>query len=260
MNTIGSSVKTFIDPATASLSHVVTAPGPNGHRHCAIIDPVLNYEPVSGQISTRSADRLIAYIESAGLSVTWLLETQVHNQLSAATYLKSKLGGQIGISAQSAQAQADSQPFDHSFADNERFAIGRLEAVAWFTPGHSPTGMSYIMGDAAFIGDTLLMPDVGTGRCDLPSGDAHALYRSIQRIFTLPASTRLYMSHDDTAPGGPEDEYVWFTTVGEQQRRNIHIHTGITEDDFVSFRDECDARLAPPHLLPAVQLPNYAGA
>lgn len=264
-------IKAFFDPDTYTVSYVVADPAT---RQCAIIDSVLDYEPNSGRTKTQSADQLIAYIKDNALTVEWILETHAHaDHLSAAPYLKAQLGGQTGIGQHITHVQQvfgqlfnaeagfhhDGSQFDRLFADNETFTIGNLTAKALHTPGHTPACMSYLIGeDAVFVGDTLFMPDYGTARCDFPGGDARILYRSIQRILALPESTRIFLCHDYKAPG--RDEYCWETTVGDEKHHNVHVHEGISEDDFVRMRSERDATLDMPRLiLPSVQVNMRAG-
>ncbi|MEZ5590112.1 MAG: MBL fold metallo-hydrolase [Gammaproteobacteria bacterium] len=264
-------IKAFFDPDTYTVSYVVADPDT---RQCAIIDSVLDYEPNSGRTKTQSADQLIAYIKANTLTVEWILETHAHaDHLSAAPYLKAQLGGRTGIGQHITQVQQvfgqlfnagagfhhDGSQFDRLLADNETFTIGKLTAKALHTPGHTPACMSYLIGDdAVFVGDTLFMPDYGTARCDFPGGDARVLYRSIQRILALPESTRIFLCHDYKAPG--RDEYCWETTVGDEKHHNVHVHEGISEDDFVRMRSERDATLDMPRLiLPSVQVNMRAG-
>jgi glyoxylase-like metal-dependent hydrolase (beta-lactamase superfamily II) len=263
-------IKAFFDEDTYTVSYVVADPE---SRHCAIIDSVLDYDPDSGRTRTKSADEIVAYVTAHQLSADWILETHAHaDHLSAAPYLKEKLGARTGIGEHITHVQQvfgklfnagsefrrDGGQFDHLFTDNETFTIGTLTAKALHTPGHTPACMTYLIGDAAFVGDTLFMPDYGTARCDFPGGDAATLYRSIQQIFTLPDETRLFMCHDYKAPG--RDEYRWETTVGDEKQRNIHVHEGIDEDRFVRMRNERDATLAMPRLiLPSVQVNMRAG-
>jgi glyoxylase-like metal-dependent hydrolase (beta-lactamase superfamily II) len=263
-------VQSFYDPATSTVSHVVhDAPG----TACAIIDPVLDFDPRSGRTSMASADRLLAYLADNRLDLAWILETHVHaDHLTAAPYLKSRAGGRIAIGAgvvavqrhfaavfnADAQLRPDGSQFDHLFADGEGFAIGLLEARVVATPGHTPCCVTYLVGDAAFCGDTLFMPDGGTARCDFPGGDARLLYRSLRRLLDLPGETRIHVCHD-YQPGGREP--AWVATVAEQRARNIHIHDGIDEAAFVALRTGRDAGLALPALLiPAVQVNMRAGA
>ncbi len=264
-------IKTFFDEATFTATHMVWDPET---RTAAIIDSVKDYDPKSGRTSTASADALIAFAESRELHVDWILETHVHaDHLTAAPYLKEKLGGKIAIGARIDKVQGvfkkvfnaedgfatDGRQFDRLFADGDSFMIGKLEAHVIDTPGHTPAYSTYVIGDAAFVGDTLFMPDFGTARCDFPGGDARQLYRSIQKILTLPPETRLFLCHDYKAPG--RDAYAWETSVAEQRAKNIHVHKGIREDDFVKMRSERDKTLEMPVLiLPSVQVNMRAGA
>lgn len=266
-------VEGFFDPATSTISYLVFDPLT---RHCAIIDSVLDYDPKSGRTSTASADRLAARVRELGATVDWILETHVHaDHLSAAPYLKARLGGLLGIGAHITEVQEvfgelfnagpdmarDGRQFDHLFADNESFTIGAMSCRALHTPGHTPACMTYIVDDglhrAAFVGDTLFMPDYGTARCDFPGGDAHALFHSINRVLSLPADTLLYMCHD-YQPGGRDVLYV--STVADEREHNIHVRNGISEAQFVAARTERDATLPLPVLiLPAVQVNMRAG-
>ena len=263
-------VKGFFDPDTFTVSYAVKDPASNS---VALVDSVLDYDPASGRTKTASADALIKHVRDNGLSVEWILETHVHaDHLSAAPYLREKLGGRIGIGGDVVQVQQgfgklfnaeagfarDGSQFDHLFKDGETFAIGSLAGRAMHTPGHTPACMTYVIDDAAFVGDTLFMPDYGTARCDFPGGDAATLFRSIQRIFALPPQTRLFMCHDYKAPG--RDEYRWETTVAAEKAGNIHVHDGIAEADFVAMRRARDATLSMPRLiLPSVQVNMRAG-
>ncbi len=263
-------VGSFFDPATNTVSYVVKDPE---SQACAIIDPVLDYDPKSGRTTTRSADQIVAYVRKHKLDVDWLLETHAHaDHLSAAPYLKEKLGGRTGVGEPIAKVQQifksvfniekeflpDGSQFDHLFADGETFAIGGLEVRAIHTPGHTPACMTYVMGDAAFVGDTLFMPDFGTARADFPGGDAATLYKSIQKVLSLPDDTRLFMCHDYKAPG--RNEYAWETTVAEERAGNIHVGAGKSEDEFVAMRTARDATLEMPTLLlPSVQVNIRAG-
>jgi glyoxylase-like metal-dependent hydrolase (beta-lactamase superfamily II) len=263
-------VKSFFDPDTFTVSYVVSDPAT---RHAAIIDSVLDYCPASGRTQTRSADAIIEFVRKAGLTIDWILETHVHaDHMSAAPYIKSKLGGTIGIGENVRAVQdvfgelfdagpgfaRDGSQFDHLFKDGERFNIGSIEAEAIWTPGHTPACMVYHIGDMAVVGDTLFMPDFGTARCDFPGGDAATLYRSVQKIFALPDETRLFMCHDYMAPG--REVFKWETTVGEEKASNIHIKAGTSEADFVKMRTERDATLSMPTLiLPSVQVNMSAG-
>lgn len=263
-------VTAFFDEATFTVSYIVAEPE---SRHAAIIDPVLDYDPKAGRTATASADRILDHVRTQGLTVDWILETHVHaDHLSAAAYLHDRLGAPIGIGAHVCTVQRtfarifntgpdfvpDGRAFDHLFHDGERFRIGALEGEVMHTPGHTPACITYVIGDAAFVGDTLFMPDYGTARADFPGGDAHALYRSIRRILALPPETRLFLCHDYKAPG--RDEYVWETTVAAQRARNVHIHDGVSEEDFVRLRTTRDKELAMPVLiLPSVQVNMRAG-
>lgn len=263
-------VSAFFDEATYTVSYVVADPATGA---AAIIDPVLGFDPKSGRTSTAPADRLIETVRAKKLKIVWILETHAHaDHLSAAPYLKEKLGGRTGIGEHIRDVQkvfkalfnaepafaTDGSQFDHLFADGERFAIGSLEAQALHTPGHTPADMTYIVGDAAFVGDTLFMPDYGTARCDFPGGDARRLYRSIRRILDLPPRTRLFTCHDYKAPG--RDRYAWESTVAQQRAQNIHVHDGVAEDDFVALRKARDATLDVPQLLlPSIQINMRAG-
>ena len=262
-------IQPFFDPATWTVSYVVHQAGSAG---CAIIDPVLDFDPKAGRTSTASAEKLVAYVREHGLAVEWILETHAHaDHRSAAPWLRRQLGGRIAIGERIRGVQnvfkklfnlepefhPDGSQFDHLFADGERFAIGALAAEAIHVPGHTPADMAYRIGDAVFVGDTLFMPDVGTARCDFPGGDAHDLYRSIRRLLALPDDTRLFMCHDYPPEGR---EPAWETTVGAQREHNIHMHDGVTEDEFVAMRRLRDATLAMPTLiLPSVQVNIRAG-
>lgn len=263
-------VEAFFDPATYTYSYVVSDPTTG---HCAIIDSVLDYDPASGHTSCKSAERLIAYVREQTLTVEWLLETHVHaDHLSAAQYLKRQLGGQLVIGDQITSVQytfgklfnvgsefaTDGRQFDRLLKDGECFLIGGIEAHAIHTPGHTPACMTYLIGDAGFVGDTLFMPDYGTARCDFPGGDARKLFQSIQKLFELPDDTRLFMCHDYKAPG--RDVYRNETTIAEQRAHNVHVHQGTSEADFVAMRQARDATLGMPTLiLPSVQVNMRAG-
>lgn len=262
-------VKTFFDEATFTATHVVWDPKT---REAAIIDSVKDYDPKSGRSATDSADAVVAYVKKQDLTVTWILETHVHaDHLTAAPYLKKKLGGRIGIGSHidavqgvfkkvfnaEADFATDGRQFDHLFEDGEAFQIGELKGIVLHTPGHTPACITYVVADTAFVGDTLFMPDYGTARCDFPGGDARQLYRSIQRILALPPDTRLFLCHD-YAPNGRG--YEWETTVAAEREKNIHVHNGTTEDDFVAMRSERDKQLSMPVLiLPSVQVNMRAG-
>lgn len=262
-------VQAFFDPATWTVSYVVfDAPG----GHCALVDSVLDYDAKSGRTKTVSADQLINFVKEQGLTVDWILETHAHaDHLSAAPYLRRALGGKIAIGGNITQVQnvfkgifnlepefhPDGKQFDHLFQDGEVFAIGELTAKAMSVPGHTPACMAYQVDDAVFVGDTLFMPDVGTARCDFPGGDAHTLYRSMRKLLSLPPETRLFMCHDYPPA---ERQAQWETTVAEQRAKNIHIHDGVSEEDFVALRTKRDALLAMPVLiLPSVQVNIRAG-
>lgn len=263
-------VESFFDEATNTVSHIVADPASG---KAAIVDSVLDFDPASGRTRTDSADRLIAHVKANRLTVEWVLETHIHaDHLSAAPYLLEKLGGKLAVGAAIAQVQhtfgdlfnaepgfaRDGSQFHHLFQDNETFRLGGIEARAIHTPGHTPACMTYVIGDAAFVGDTLFMPDYGTARCDFPGGDARQLYRSIRKIFALTPQTRLFLCHDYKAPG--RDEYRWETSVAEERASNIHVHDGVTEEDFVAMRTARDATLSMPRLiLPSVQVNMRAG-
>ena len=262
-------VKAFFDPATWTVSYVVfDAPG----GHCALVDSVLDYDPKSGRTRTDSADQLIAFVREQNLTVDWILETHAHaDHLSAAPYLRKHLGGKIAIGGKITQVQnvfkgifhlepefaTNGSQFDHLFEDGDTFAIGALQAQALSVPGHTPACMAYQVGDAVFVGDTLFMPDVGTARCDFPGGNAHTLYQSVRKLLSLPPETRLFMCHD-YPPEGREAQ--WECTVADQRARNIHVHDGVSEAEFVAMRTKRDAGLAMPVLiLPSVQVNIRAG-
>ncbi|KJA11584.1 beta-lactamase [Acidovorax temperans] len=262
-------VKAFFDPATWTVSYVVfDAPG----GHCALVDSVLDYDPKSGRTRPDSADQLIAFVREQNLTVDWILETHAHaDHLSAAPYLRKHLGGKIAIGSKITQVQnvfkgifhlepefaTNGSQFDHLFEDGDTFAIGALQAQALSVPGHTPACMAYQVGDAVFVGDTLFMPDVGTARCDFPGGNAHTLYQSVRKLLSLPPETRLFMCHD-YPPEGREAQ--WECTVADQRARNIHVHDGVSEAEFVAMRTKRDAGLAMPVLiLPSVQVNIRAG-
>ena len=263
-------VQAFFDTDTYTVSYVVRDPKSNA---CAIIDSVLDFDPASGRTGHASADKIIEHVKREGLSVEWILETHAHaDHLSAAPYLQAALGGRIAIGADIVAVQrvfgalfglgADFTPngrqFDHLFTDGERFQIGELEAVVLHTPGHTPACVSYVVGDAVFVGDTLFMPDYGTARCDFPGGDAATLFASVRRLLSLPPETRMFLCHDYLAPG--RTDYRWETTVGEQKAANVHLHDGVAEAEFVQKRRARDATLAMPRLiLPSIQVNIRAG-
>ncbi len=262
-------VKGFFDPVTSTISYVVADPA---SKRAAIIDSVLDYDPKAGRTSTHSADAVITYVREQGVSIDWHLETHAHaDHLSAAPYLKEKLGGQIAVGEHIATVQqtfkkifnaeaafaTDGRQFDHLFRDGETFRIGELSARVMHTPGHTPACVTFVIGDVAFVGDTLFMPDYGTARCDFPGGDARTLYRSIHKLFALPAHTKLYMCHD-YQPGGRAP--LWQTTVAQERENNIHVHQGVSEDAFVAMRTARDKTLDMPVLiLPSVQVNMRAG-
>ena len=262
-------VKAFFDPATWTVSYVVfDAPG----GHCALVDSVLDYDPKSGRTRTDSADQLIAFVREQNLTVDWILETHAHaDHLSAAPYLRKHLGGKTAIGGKITQVQnvfkgifhlepefaTNGSQFDHLFEDGDTFAIGTLQAQALSVPGHTPACMAYQVGDAVFVGDTLFMPDVGTARCDFPGGNAHTLYQSVRKLLSLPPETRLFMCHDYPPEGRAAQ---WECTVADQRARNIHVHDGVSEAEFVAMRTKRDAGLAMPVLiLPSVQVNIRAG-
>ncbi len=262
-------VRAFFDQATWTMTYVVKDPHSTA---CAIVDSVLDFDAASGRTTTDSADKVIAMVQSEGLDVEWILETHVHaDHLSAAPYLHKALGGRIGIGAHITDVQEifgnlfnaepefrrDGSQFDQLFKEGDTFEIGGLHAEALHTPGHTPACMAYHIGDALFVGDTLFMPDFGTARCDFPGGDARVLYQSIQKLLAFPPETRLFMCHD-YMPGGRELRYE--STVAEQKASNIHVHDGISEDEFVKMRSEKDQTLDMPKLiLPSVQVNMRAG-
>jgi glyoxylase-like metal-dependent hydrolase (beta-lactamase superfamily II) len=257
-------VQGFFDPATATISYVVHEV--EGHK-AAIIDPVLDYDPRTARTSTRSATRLLDYVRKHELQVDWILETHAHaDHLSAAQELRRELGAGVAIGEHICDVQAhfahffeietevkaDGRQFDRLFCEGDTFTIGTLQGRVMYTPGHTPACVTYVIGDAAFVGDTLFMPDYGTARTDFPGGEARLLYRSIQRILQLPPATRLFMCHD-YQPGGREP--YWETTVGDQRRGNLMVKDGISEDEFVRMRKARDATLAAPALiLPSLQV------
>src|SRR5690554_2202479 len=263
-------VTPFFDEPTNTFSYVVQDPD---SAACAIIDSVLDFDYAAGRTDVRSADEIIAFIRDNRLEVAWILETHVHaDHLSAAPYLNEVLGGKTAIGANITVVQEvfgkafnagtefarDGSQFDRLFNEGDIFAIGNLEGRVLHTPGHTPACLTYVIGDAAFVGDTLFMPDYGTARCDFPGGDARTLYQSIQKVLALPDTTRLFLCHDYKAPG--RDEYCHATTVAEQRAHNVHVHTGIDENAFVKMRNERDATLDMPRLiLPSVQVNMRAG-
>lgn len=263
-------IKSFFDEPTNTVSYVVHDPE---SRCAAIIDSVLDYDPASGRTSFSSADAVIAYVTEKELTIDWLLETHAHaDHLSAAPYLKNKFGGKIAIGREIIHVQnvfgkifnegtefaRDGSEFDHLFEDGDQFEIGAIRATALHVPGHTPADLAYAIGDAVFTGDTLFMPDYGTARADFPGGDSRMLFRSIRRLMELPDQTRLFHCHDYKAVG--RDNFAWETTVGAQRVGNVHVHEGVSEDDFVVMRDARDATLSMPTLiLPSIQVNMRGG-
>lgn len=262
-------IQAFYDPATWTVSYVVFD---ESGGNCAIIDPVLDYDPKSGRTGTHSVDKLIAFIRERRLSVEWILETHAHaDHLSSADYLKHQVGGKTGIGDHIPAVQKtfkkifnlgdefvpDGHHFDHLFADGELFSVGNLTGKAISVSGHTPADLAYQFDDAVFVGDTLFMPDIGTARADFPGGDAHQLFHSIRKILALPSTTRLFMCHD--YPPATRTA-VWESTVAQQRARNIHVHDNIDENAFVSMRNRRDATLEMPNLLlPSIQVNIRAG-
>ena len=267
---MGPKVKAFFDPQTNTISYVVR--DPNGHA-AAVIDSVLDFDHASGTTQTSSADKIIAYAKEEALDIQWLLESHVHaDHLSAAPYIQEKLGGKIGIGNnitlvqdtfgkvfnEGTEFQRDGSQFDQLFDHGDVFHIGQMRVDVLHTPGHTPACLTYVIEDAAFVGDTLFMPDFGTARCDFPGGSSQTLYESIQKILALPDETKIFVGHDYKAPG--RDEYSWETTVGEQRKKNIHIGGDVKAEAFVKLRDERDAKLAMPKLIvPSLQINMRAG-
>lgn len=262
-------IRAFFDEPTNTVSYLVWDPET---KKAAVIDPVLDYDHKSGEVDVRSADAILKAVEDEDLRIVWALETHAHaDHLSGAPYIKAKTGARIGIGEHIKDVQrifrpvfnatdlkTDGRDFDRLFADGEHFAIGGLDVEVLYTPGHTPADVSYKIADAVFVGDTLFMPDYGTARADFPGGDAHKLYRSIRRLLSLPPETRLFMCHDYKAPG--RDHYAWETTVREQREKSVHVHDGVTEDEFVAMRTARDAKLsAPVLLLPSIQVNIRAG-
>ena len=259
------SIAGFFDEATNTVSYVVHDPKTG---EAAIIDSVLDFDAASGRTSNGSADRMIEYVTSNNLKVTWLIETHAHaDHISAAPYLQERLGGKLAIGCDIIRVQEvfgklfnagtdferDGSQFDKLFEDGETFRIGELEGIALHVPGHTPADMAFIIGDAAFVGDTIFMPDFGTARADFPGGDAGQLFRSIRRLLSLPDETRLFLCHDYKAQG--RDEYAWETTVKQQREENVHVKDGVTEQDFVAMRTDRDKTLSMPKLImPSVQV------
>ncbi len=263
-------VKAFFDEASHTFSYVVWDPAT---PRAAVLDAVLDYDAASGRTGHAAADALIAFVRTQGLAVDWVIDTHLHaDHLSASAYVQAQLGGRLGIGEHIRDVQdsfgqlfnagpefrRDGSQFDHLFKDGERYMVGGIEAQALHTPGHTPACMTHLIGDAAFVGDTLFMPDYGTARCDFPGGDARVMYRSIQRIFTLPDATRVFLCHDYKAAG--RDEFAHETTVAAERSGNIHMREGTYEEAFARMRNARDATLAVPALLlPAVQVNMRAG-
>lgn len=262
-------VTAFLDEVTNTLTYVVADPETG---QCAVIDPVLDYDLTAGRTSTKSVDAVIEFIEANKLSLDLVLETHVHaDHLSAAPVLKQRLQARIAIGDHITAIQevftgifnlddvaTDGSQFDLLLADGDEFPVGNIQAKVLHTPGHTPACVTFVIGDAVFVGDTLFMPDFGTARCDFPGGDAAALYDSIQKIFELPNDARLFMCHDYKAPG--RDEYAWETSVAEQRKDNIHIHDGVSKQEFIDFRTGRDSQLCVPELIvPSIQVNIRAG-
>ena len=262
-------VQAFFDEATNTISYIVKDPS---SKSCAIVDSVMDIDYAAGRITYDHADELIRQIETQGLKLEWIIETHVHaDHLSAAPYIQEKLGGKIGIGSkimvvqetfgkvfnEGTEFQRDGSQFDRLFEDGDTYQIGKMQAFAMYTPGHTPACMVHVMGDAAFVGDTLFMPDGGSARADFPGGDAATLYDSIQKVLSLPDDMRLFMCHD-YGPNGRDIQ--WETTVGDEKVHNIHVGGGKNKEDFVKFRTERDATLAMPKLIiPSLQVNMRAG-
>jgi glyoxylase-like metal-dependent hydrolase (beta-lactamase superfamily II) len=267
--TVTPEVKAFFDPATFTISYVVKDPNSSS---CAIVDSVMDIDYAAGRITYDHADELIAYVRDNGLTLEWQIETHVHaDHLSAAPYIQQALGGKIGVGTnitvvqevfgkvfnEGTEFQRDGSQFDKLFEDGDTYMVGGMQCFAMHTPGHTPACMTHVMGDAAFVGDTLFMPDMGSARADFPGGDAGTLYDSIQKVLALPDATRLFMCHD-YAPGGRD--YAWETTVADEKASNIHVGEGKTRDEFIKFRTERDATLDMPRLIiPSLQVNMRAG-
>ena len=262
-------IRAFFDEPTNTVSYLVWDPDT---AKGAVIDPVLDFDVASGEADVRSAEAILAAAGEEGVTVDWVLETHAHaDHLSAAPFIKAKTGAAIGIGARIRDVQkifrpifgmddlkTDGSDFDTLFEDGDTFSIGSLPVEVLHVPGHTPADIAYKIGDAVFVGDTLFMPDFGTARADFPGGDAHQLYHSIRRLLALPDDTRLFMCHDYKAPG--RDDYAWETTVGEQKRSSVHVHDGVSEDEFVAMREARDSDLAVPRLLlPSIQVNIRAG-
>lgn len=262
-------IRAFFDDATNTISYLVWDPA---SKRAAVIDPVLDYDFKTGKATTRAADCVLTAAKAEGLTIDWALETHVHaDHLSGAPYVKLKTGAKVGIGEHVRKVQTifrpvfnatdvsgDGSEFDHLFKNGEVFAIGGLDVHVMHVPGHTPADIAYRVADAAFVGDTLFMPDYGTARADFPGGSARELYRSMRRLLDLPPETRLFLCHDYKAPG--RDHFAWETTVAEQRASNVHIKDGVTEDDYVAMREARDAKLsAPVLLLPSIQVNMRAG-
>lgn len=263
-------VTAFFDEETFTVTYIVRDPN---SKKCAIVDSVLDFDYASGRTDTRSADMVIAFVKDKGYEVEWLLETHVHaDHLSAAPYLQRELGGKIAIGEnirivqdtfgkvfnEGTEFQRDGSQFDALFKDGDSFHIGQMRGDVLHTPGHTPACLTYVIGDAAFVGDTLFMPDFGTARCDFPGGSADMMWDSVQKILALPEETRIFVGHDYKAEG--RDTYAWETTVGEQKRLNKHVGEGKSKDDFVAARNERDGQLGMPRLIvPSLQVNMRAG-
>ena len=263
-------VSAHFDPASNTITYLVKDPSSN---HCAIIDSVMDIDYAAGRITYDHADALIAEIRDQDLTLDWIIETHVHaDHLSAAPYIQSKLGGKIGVGDQimvvqntfgkvfneGTEFQRDGSQFDQLFHEGDSLHIGQLRGDVLHTPGHTPACLTYVIGDAAFVGDTLFMPDFGTARCDFPGGSSEMLFDSVQKILALPDETRIFVGHDYKAPG--REDYAWETTVGEQKARNVHVGAGKSKADFVQMRDTRDATLAMPKLIiPSLQVNMRAG-
>ena len=262
-------VQAFFDAATNTISYIVKDPASNS---CAIIDSVMDIDYAAGRITFEHADELIRQVKARGLTLEWIIETHVHaDHLSAAPYIQERLGGKIGVGSkitvvqdvfgkvfnEGTEFQRDGRQFDALFEDGDRYRIGEMECFAMYTPGHTPACMVHVMGDAAFVGDTLFMPDGGSARCDFPGGSAETLYDSIMKVLALPDETRLFMCHD-YGPNGRDIQ--WETTVADEKAHNIHVGGGKTKEDFVKFRTERDAQLDMPRLIiPSLQVNMRAG-
>jgi glyoxylase-like metal-dependent hydrolase (beta-lactamase superfamily II) len=268
--TVKPQVHAFFDEATNTITYVARDPG---SKAAAIIDSVLDFDYAAGRTDTRSADAVIGFVKAEGLDPVWILETHVHaDHLSAAPYIQEKIGGRIGIGEkitvvqdtfgkifnEGTEFQRDGSQFDRLFRDGDDFEIGALQGRVMHTPGHTPACLTYVIGDAAFVGDTLFMPDFGTARCDFPGGSAEMLFHSIAKIFALPDETRIFVGHDYKAPG--REDYAWETTVAEEKARNVHIGAGKSVAEFVSMREARDKTLGMPRLIvPSLQVNMRAG-